>query len=98
MTDNQLILGFGSTVNQPAEPHGEHEGGRNWPLVAKSRTTHPTQRPAWQLLASCATITREVIGGFLLMKPDKLKRWRQQPLTSPNSVDHRWTKATDLEP
>lgn len=28
VTDKQLIHSFGSTINQPAEPHGEHEGDK----------------------------------------------------------------------
>lgn len=54
VTDNQIILGFGSTIKQPAEPHGEHEKGKIGPVWPSH--AHP-QRLVWQLLTSCAAIT-----------------------------------------
>ena len=51
VTDNQLILRFGSAINQPAEPHGEHERGK---LAPCGQVTHTPEH--WHLFTSCATI------------------------------------------
>lgn len=37
VTDKQIILAFGSTIKQPAEPHGEHEQGK---LASCGQVTH----------------------------------------------------------
>lgn len=53
LTNNQITLRFGNIMNQPAEPHREHERGK---LASCGQVTHSPQRLLWQLLASCATI------------------------------------------
>lgn len=94
VTDKGLILSFGSTVNQPAGPYGEHGGGKRRSLVAKSRT------PPINWCGSCfpAVPQKQSGDGKPLADEARQLKWkRQRPLTSSNSMDNRWTKASDLE-
>lgn len=81
MTDNQLILSFGSTINQPAEPHGENERRK---LDSCGQVTHtPTE---W--CGSCLqAVPQKGEGGLFLTKPDSSNGRGGDPLPLPTA----WT-------
>lgn len=94
VTDNQIILGFGSTIKTTIWATWTAWAGKiglMWPSHA-----HP-QRLVWQLLTSCAAITERWREAFFCWRRDSTSSGRRRSLTSPDGVDHGRAEAANLE-